>query len=80
MDVQLGIIESNIRIYQTVLPWLIDHRIPFVFTSSYLQVIFHWGNLEKIAPIGADILSTSLLVFREPKTGTGLSSGSGRHG
>jgi len=36
-DTQLGIIESNLRIYQTVLPYLAHRRIPFVFTSSYLQ-------------------------------------------
>lgn len=35
--VQLGIIESNLLIYQSVLPWLADHQIPFVFSSSYLQ-------------------------------------------
>lgn len=35
--VQLGIIESNIRIYQAVFPWLTEHQIPFVFSSSYLQ-------------------------------------------
>lgn len=35
--VQLGILESNLRMYQSVLPWLAEHRVPFVFTSSYLQ-------------------------------------------
>ena len=35
--VQLGILESNLLIYQSVLPWLAAHRVPFVFTSSYLQ-------------------------------------------
>ena len=59
MNVQLGIIESNIRIYQTVFPWLIEHKIPFAFTSSYLQVIFT-GEISKSAPIVADILSAQL--------------------
>jgi len=36
-NLQLGIIESNLRIYQNVLPWLADRKIPFTFTSSYLQ-------------------------------------------
>ena len=35
--VQLGILESNLRMYQSVLPWLAEHRVPFAFTSSYLQ-------------------------------------------
>ncbi len=36
-SIQVNIIDSNIRIYQTVFPWLTEHRIPFIFTSSYLQ-------------------------------------------
>ena len=36
-DLQIGIIESNIRMYQVVFPWLAARKIPFVFTSSYLQ-------------------------------------------
>jgi len=36
-DLQIGIIESNIRIYQVVFPWLAARKIPFVFTSSYLH-------------------------------------------
>lgn len=36
-DIQLEIIENNIRIYQTVLPWLQNHSIPFLFTSSSLH-------------------------------------------
>jgi nucleoside-diphosphate-sugar epimerase len=35
--IQVNIIDSNIRIYQTVFPWLTKRRIPFIFTSSYLQ-------------------------------------------
>jgi hypothetical protein len=37
-DLQLGIIESNVRMYQVVFPWLAAHKVPFTFTSSYLQV------------------------------------------
>jgi hypothetical protein len=37
MSVQQGIIDSNLRIYQTVFPYLARRRIPFVFTSSSLQ-------------------------------------------
>ena len=36
-DIQVNIINSNLRIYQTVFPWLTERRIPFIFTSSYLQ-------------------------------------------
>jgi nucleoside-diphosphate-sugar epimerase len=36
-NLQIGIIESNIKMYQVVFPWLAAHKIPFVFTSSYLQ-------------------------------------------
>ena len=36
-EVQRRILTSNLRIYQTVLPWLQERRIPFLFTSSYLQ-------------------------------------------
>jgi nucleoside-diphosphate-sugar epimerase len=34
---QRAIVEHNVQIYQTVLPWLAARRVPFVFTSSYLQ-------------------------------------------
>ena len=37
-DLQLGIIESNVRMYQVVFPWLAARKVPFTFTSSYLQV------------------------------------------
>jgi nucleoside-diphosphate-sugar epimerase len=36
-SIQVNIIDSNVRIYQTVFPWLTEHRVPFIFTSSYLQ-------------------------------------------
>ena len=36
-DIQVNIINSNLRIYQTVFPWLTERRIPFIFTSSYLK-------------------------------------------
>jgi nucleoside-diphosphate-sugar epimerase len=36
-DIQVNIINSNLQIYQTVIPWLTERRIPFIFTSSYLQ-------------------------------------------
>ena len=36
-QLQAGIIESNIKMYQVVFPWLAAHDVPFVFTSSYLQ-------------------------------------------
>ncbi len=36
-NLQIGIIESNIKMYQVVFPWIAAHKIPFVFTSSYLQ-------------------------------------------
>ena len=36
-DIQINIINSNLRIYQTVFPWLTERRVPFIFTSSYLQ-------------------------------------------
>ena len=35
--VQLSILESNLRMYQSVLPWLEESRVHFAFTSSYLQ-------------------------------------------
>lgn len=34
---QRAIIESNVKIYQTVFEWLKRHPMPFIFTSSYLQ-------------------------------------------
>jgi nucleoside-diphosphate-sugar epimerase len=34
---QAAIVESNVAIYQTVLPWLRARNIRFLFTSSYLQ-------------------------------------------
>ena len=37
-NLQIGIIESNIKMYQVVFPWLAARKIPFTFTSSYLQV------------------------------------------
>lgn len=37
MSIQQGIIEHNMRIYQTVFPFLVRRRIPFAFTSSSLQ-------------------------------------------
>lgn len=36
-DAQRQIIENNILIYQTVFKWLDERKIPFIFTSSYLQ-------------------------------------------
>ena len=36
-NTQAGIIDSNLRIYQEVLPYLERRGIPFVFTSSYLH-------------------------------------------
>jgi len=36
-SVQKSIIENNLLIYQTVFPWLEKTKIPFIFTSSYLQ-------------------------------------------
>jgi len=37
LSVQKSIIENNVLMYQTVFPWLDKTKIPFVFTSSYLQ-------------------------------------------
>jgi len=34
---QRQIIENNVLMYQTVFKWLDERKVPFVFTSSYLQ-------------------------------------------
>jgi len=36
-NIQLDIVEHNVAIYQQVLPFLRNRRIPFLFSSSYLQ-------------------------------------------
>jgi len=36
-NVQLAIIEHNLLIYQTVIQWIEHRKIPYIFTSSYLQ-------------------------------------------
>lgn len=36
-DDQTSIITSNVRMYQTLFPWLSSRQIPFLFTSSSLQ-------------------------------------------
>lgn len=33
---QIALLRHNGLIYETVLPWLRERRIPFVFTSSYV--------------------------------------------
>ena len=35
-DTQLSILRHNVQIYESVFPWLQLHRIPFLFTSSYV--------------------------------------------
>jgi nucleoside-diphosphate-sugar epimerase len=48
-NVQLEIIENNILIYQTVFTWLRQMKIPFVFTSSYLQgQPTSYGTIKKL--------------------------------
>jgi len=36
-DIQMKIIENNMRMYHVVFPWLQRRAIPFVFASSYLE-------------------------------------------
>lgn len=36
-EVQQQILLHNLRIYETVFPWLAERQVPFVFSSSYLQ-------------------------------------------
>jgi len=48
-NVQLDIIQNNIQMYQTVFPWLAKRRIPFVFTSSYLQSqATSYGSIKRL--------------------------------
>ena len=37
LTIQQQIIENNLKIYQVVFPYLARRKIPFLFTSSYLQ-------------------------------------------
>jgi len=37
-DTQIDILRSNLRIYETVFPWLRERRVPFLFASSCLAV------------------------------------------
>ena len=34
---QQRLLQNNVELYRGVLPWLEEKRIPFVFTSSYLE-------------------------------------------
>lgn len=48
-NVQLQIIESNVKIYQTVFPYLAERKIPFIFSSSYLQFLVRECVLRVLA-------------------------------
>jgi nucleoside-diphosphate-sugar epimerase len=52
-SLQTGIIESNVKMYQVVLPWLAAHKVPFTFTSSYLQVLFLSGGAHPYVRVHA---------------------------
>jgi len=51
-DVQLAIIRHNLQIYETVFGWLRTTRIPFIFTSSYLQFQpTSYGSIKRLGEL-----------------------------
>lgn len=62
-NTQLDIIEYNIQIYQSVFPWFSKHRIPFIFTSSYLQAQpTSYGTVKRLGEAWMKALGVGKIV------------------
>lgn len=60
-NTQLEIVESNVRIYQTVFDWIKLNRKPFIFTSSYLQSqSTSYGSIKRLGEQWINSLPPSL--------------------